>query len=425
MSEKISVFDTTLRDGEQAAGVCFSRRDKLEIATRLAAMGVDVIEAGFPGASPAEFENVRAVARQVRGAAICGLARAVATDVEAAGQALAGAERPRIHVFLSSSDVHLAHQLRKSRQEVIEAAEAMVRRARNFTDDVEFSPMDATRSDPDFVAQVARAALAGGAGTLNVPDTVGYALPDQVRALLRSLYREVPELADAMLSFHGQDDLGLSTANALAAVSEGARQLEVPVTGIGERAGNTSFEEVVMAIRVHGEALGVHTDVDSTGIFALSRLVEERSGIAVPHNKAIVGRNAFRHASGIHQDGVIKRRENYELIDPAQVGNPRGSEIVLGKLSGRAGFAARSQALGFALEGQALTRAFGRFQSLADHTREVSDEQLRAICSVNGEGTGAATGSARGRCAPGRRTRSPRGRGAAAGGHRRPGWPAD
>ncbi len=384
MSEKIIVFDTTLRDGEQAAGVCFSREDKLEIATRLAEMGVDVIEAGFPGASPAEFENVRAVARQVRGAAICGLARAVAPDVEAAGRALEGADRPRIHVFLSSSNVHLAHQLRRSREQVIEAADAMVRRARTFTDDVEFSPMDATRSDPDFLAQVARAALAAGARTLNIPDTVGYVLPDGLRALIRALYGAVPQLADAVLSFHGQDDLGLSTANALTAVSEGARQVEVAVNGIGERAGNTSFEEVVMAIRVHCEALGVHTDVDSRGIFALSQLVEERSGICVPHNKAIVGRNAFRHASGIHQDGVIKWRENYELIDPAQVGNPRGSEIVLGKLSGRAGFAARIHALGLALDGEELDLAFQRFQSLADHRREVGEEELRALCRVDG-----------------------------------------
>jgi 2-isopropylmalate synthase len=380
MSERVLVFDTTLRDGEQAAGVCFSERDKVEIARRLAAMRVDVIEAGFPAASSAEAEAVSAVAREVSGATICGLARAVLFDVDAAGEALRGADRPRIHVFVSSSDVHLAHQLRKDREDVLAMAEAAVRRARNFTDDVEFSPMDATRADPDFVAAVVAAALAAGATTINIPDTVGCVLPHRLQEMIRELYRRVPELESAVVSFHGQDDLGLASANAIAAVRAGARQVELAVNGLGERAGNTSFEEVVMVLRVHGAELGVHTDVDPAGICAISRLVEERSGVEVPLNKAIVGGNAFRHASGIHQDGVIKWRENYEVLDPEVIGHATGTEIVLGKLSGRGGFAARVRALGFDLPGDSFGRAFEEFQRIANDKREVVDEDLRGIC---------------------------------------------
>lgn len=381
MSDKVVVFDTTLRDGEQAAGVCFSAQDKIEIASRLAAMRVDVIEAGFPGASPAEAEAVAAVAREVRDASICGLARAVATDVDAAGAALGRARNPRIHVFVGSSDIHLAHQLRRNRRDVIAMAGAAVRRARRYTDDVEFSPMDATRADGKFVADIVRVALAAGARTINFPDTIGTVLPDRLRVQIAELFERVPELEAAVLSFHGQDDLGLATANAIAAVGAGARQVELAVNGIGERAGNTSFEEVVMALHVHGETLGVHTDVDTTGICAVSRCVAERSGIAVPPNKAIVGGNAFRHASGIHQDGVIKWRENYEGIDPESIGHPRGTEIVLGKLSGRAGFAQRVRALGFELPEEAMACAFERFQIVANDKREVVDEELRSICA--------------------------------------------
>jgi 2-isopropylmalate synthase len=257
-------------------------------------------------------------------------------------------------------------------------AEFAVRRARRLCDDVEFSPMDATRADPGFVAQIVRVALAAGARTINLPDTVGYTLPERCAELFRRVRREVPELEEAVLSFHGQDDLGLATANAIAAVSAGARQVEVAVNGIGERAGNTALEEVVMALQVHGAALGVHTDVDASGIAPLSRLVEERSGIVVPPNKAVVGGNAFRHASGIHQDGVIKFRENYEVIDPRAIGHARGTEIVLGKLSGRAGFVARVRALGIPLP-RDLDAAFERFQALANERRVVHDDDLRAL----------------------------------------------
>jgi len=379
--ERITIFDTTLRDGEQSAGVSFTLQDKLEIASKLAAAGVDVIEAGFPSASPAELASVRAVAEALRGVVVCGLARAVPGDIEAAVEALHGAEHPRIHVFVNASDMHLAHQLRKSREQVVEMTRIAVRQARSGVAEVEFSPMDATRSDPDFLAELIQASLEAGAATVNLPDTVGFILPDALRALIANLYARVPALRERVLSFHGQDDLGLATANALAAVGAGARQLEVTVNGIGERAGNTCFEEVVMALKVHGPALGVETGVHTRAIHGLSKLVEERSGLPVASNKAIVGANAFRHASGVHQDGVLKQRETYEVIDPVEIGHPVGTEIVLGKLSGRAGFAARALKLGFALRGPALERAFRSFQELADRKREIGDTDVQQICA--------------------------------------------
>jgi 2-isopropylmalate synthase len=376
---RIAVFDTTLRDGEQSAGVCFSAHDKTEIAARLDALGVDVIEAGFPVSSPEEAAAVAAVALEVRDASVCALARAVPRDVAAAGDAVRQARAPRIHVFVNASDMQLAHQLRKSREQVVAMAAAMVRSAREFTDDVEFSPMDATRAAPDFVAELTRAVVAAGARTLNLPDTVGCATPDQVAAMIRDVRARVPELEHVTLSFHGQDDLGLATANSIAAIAAGAGQVECTVNGIGERAGNTSLEEVAAALRVHGARLGVTTGLRLETLYALSRVVAERSGIEVPANKAVVGLNAFRHASGIHQDGVLKHRETYETIDPAWIGHPVGSEIVLGKLSGRAGFASRVAALGFALDGPALERAFRAFQPIAARSREVSDTQLREL----------------------------------------------
>jgi 2-isopropylmalate synthase len=380
MHDRVKIFDTTLRDGEQSAGVLFTERDKLDIAERLAALRVDVIEAGFPAASPIEWRAVRAVAEQVRDASICGLARCVAGDIDAAAQALAGAARPRIHVFVNASDVQLEHQLRRSHAEVLELTRAMIARARRAVSDVEFSPMDATRAERPFLAELVRIAIGAGATTINIPDTVGYALPDHISDLFHYLRAAVPEVEGAVMSFHGQNDLGMASANAVAAIAAGARQVELCVNGIGERAGNTSFEEVVMSIAVHGASMGVYSTVDTKGIYALSQLVQERSGIAVPANKAIVGRNAFRHASGIHQDGVLKHRLNFECIDPADIGHPTGTEIVLGKLSGRTGFAARARALGFDLGGERLTEAFRAFQQVADQKREVSDEDVKTIC---------------------------------------------
>jgi 2-isopropylmalate synthase len=384
MSDKVIIFDTTLRDGEQAAGVLFTADDKIEIASALAAMGVDVIEVGFPGASPAEREAVASVARVVRSRTLCALARAVPADIDAAAEALRYAASARIHVFLNASEMHLAHQLRKSRADVLEMARQMVARARNHTDDVEFSPMDATRADPDFLCELVRVAWDAGARTISLPDTVGYVLPSVLGDLVRSLIARVPELAEGRVSFHGHDDLGLATANSIAAVAAGARQLEVAVNGLGERAGNTALEEIVVALKLHGASLGVHTDVDPRGIYGVSRMVETKSGIMVPSNKAVVGRNAFRHASGIHQDGVLKKRETFEWIDPAMVGNPHGTEIVLGKLSGRAGFASRVASLGIELDSARLEAAFARFQTIADRKRELCEDDVRAACDGAG-----------------------------------------
>ncbi|HTO70016.1 MAG TPA: 2-isopropylmalate synthase [Myxococcota bacterium] len=380
MRERVTVFDTTLRDGEQAAGVFFPTRAKVEIAELLDAMSVDVIEAGFPTSSAGERASVAAVATHVRNACVCALTRAFPDEVDATWSAIAHAREPRLHVFLSSSEIHLAHQLRRGADEVVEMARAAVARAASHTSNVEFSCMDATRSDPEFVARVVRAALAAGATTINLPDTVGWARPDQVIDLFRAVFARVPELAGAVASFHGQDDLGMATANSLAAVAAGARQVELAVNGLGERAGNTAFEEVVMALRVHGAELGVDTGVDTRGIWAVSQAVARHSGVSVPANKAIVGRNAFRHASGIHQDGVLKRRDTYEAIDPAEIGHPTGTEIVLGKLSGRHGFVSRARALGIDLDGPALDRAFARFQQLADERGEVGDAEVAELC---------------------------------------------
>jgi 2-isopropylmalate synthase len=376
---RIAILDTTLRDGEQSAGVCFAAHDKAEIAARLDALGVDVIEAGFPVNSPEEAAAVAAVALEVRDASVCALARAMPKDIAAAGEALRHARAPRIHVFVNASDMQLAHQLGKSREQVVAMAAAMVRSARELTDDVEFSPMDATRAAPEFLGELARAVFAAGARTLNLPDTVGCATPDQVAEMIRSVRARAPELEGATISFHGQDDLGLATANSLAAIAAGAGQVECTVNGIGERAGNTPLEEVAAALHVHGARLGVTTGLRLGTLHALSREVAARSGLAVPLNKAVVGGNAFRHASGIHQDGVLKHRETYEVLDPALIGHPVGSEIVLGKLSGRAGFASRLAALGFALGEAELERAFRAFQRIAAGQRETSDAQLRAL----------------------------------------------
>ena len=288
--------------------------------------------------------------------------------------------------------MHLAHQLHKSRDQVVGMAAAMVESARDFTDDVEFSPMDATRTDPAFLADIVRAALAAGASTINLPDTVGFATPDQVAAMFHDVRAKVSEVEDAVLSFHGQDDLGMATANSIAAIGAGARQVEVAVNGIGERAGNTAFEEVVSTLAVHGPRLGVHTGVDSSGIWELSQVVAARSGIGVPPNKAVVGGNAFRHASGIHQDGVLKHRETYEVLDPASIGHPTGTEIVLGKLSGRGGFADRVAALGFDLDEPQLEAAFRRFQKVAAHSRVVDADALRGILVGMAPGRVAAPG---------------------------------
>jgi 2-isopropylmalate synthase len=378
-SEKVWIFDTTLRDGEQSPGCSMNLPEKLTLARQLERLGVDVIEAGFPIASDGDFEAVKAVAAEVRAPVICGLARTGRADLERAAQALEGAARARIHTFIATSDIHLQHKLRMSRERVLEEVERAVREARGYVDDVEFSAEDATRSDWEFLVQVFGVALAAGASTLNVPDTVGYTTPDEFAALIRFLRERVPGIERARLSAHCHDDLGLSVANSLAAVRAGARQVECTVNGIGERAGNTAMEEVVMSIRTRPDVFGgVHTDVRGEEIYPSSRLLSSIIGVPVQPNKAIVGANAFAHEAGIHQDGVLKAAITYEIMTPRSIGRP-SNELVLGKHSGRHAFRERLLELGFALEGEEFERAFKRFKDLADKKKSIFNEDLEAI----------------------------------------------
>ncbi len=379
MSEKIIVFDTTLRDGEQSAGIAFTPDEKLEIARQLERLGVDVIEAGFPCTSPGDLEAVRRISREVRSVGICALARAVPADIDTAWEAVREAAFPRIHVFINASDIQMAHQLRKDRQQVLAQAVSMIRRAAGYTPDVEFSPMDATRSDRDFLFALVEAAIDAGATTINIPDSVGYSIPEELGALFAAVRNSVPNIDRARLSFHGQNDLGLSTANTLSAIQNGARQVEVTVNGIGERAGNTSLEEVVMAIAVRQDLLGFHTDVRAHEIYRTSKLVESLSGMPVQWNKAIVGRNAFRHGSGIHQDGILKLRETWEIMDPSAIGIPEGTQLVLGKLSGRHAFKVHVEGLGYRLSDEELDAAFRAFKELGDKKESLDERDIEAI----------------------------------------------
>ena len=387
--DKVTIFDTTLRDGEQAAGGTLNIHEKLEIARQLERLGVDVIEAGFPIASPGDFEAVRLIAREVRRPIICPLARAHPDDIDSAWQAVKGAERARIHVFLSASDIHMVHQLKKSRQQILEMSREMVSRAKKYTDDIEFSPMDASRADPEFIYQVLETVIEAGATTVNIPDTVGYAIPEEFGRLIKGIFENVPDIERAIVSVHCHDDLGLSVANSLEAVKQGARQVECTVNGIGERAGNASLEEVVMAIKTRSDFFNLTTDINSQQIYRTSRLVSELTGFPVQPNKAIIGANAFLHQSGIHQDGVIKMPITYEIMDPKVVGVPLSS-LVLGKLSGRHAFRERLAELGYSLNEEDFNRAFHAFKELADKKKEVTDkdiesfvaEELRTISEV-------------------------------------------
>ncbi len=376
--DRVIIFDTTLRDGEQAAGAAMTGEEKLEIARQLQRLGVDVIEAGFAASSPGDFEAVRTIAREVRGVAIASLARAHPVDVDRAWEALKEAEHPRIHVFLSSSDIHIMHQLRKNREEVMELAVNMVSRARKYCSDVEFSPMDATRTQPEYLYQLLEAVIDAGASTVNIPDTVGYAIPSEFGQLIRNIRENVPNIHKAVISVHCHNDLGLSVANSLAAVLAGARQVEGCINGLGERAGNAAIEEVIMGLHTRKDIFRVTTGINTNQIYPTSRLVSRITGFAVQPNKAIVGENAFRHASGIHQDGVIKERTTYEIMDPTSIGWP-GSVLVLGKLSGRAGLRARLEALGYQLTTEELDRVFQAFKLLADKKREVTDRDLESL----------------------------------------------
>jgi 2-isopropylmalate synthase len=379
MQEQVKIFDSTLRDGEQAPGIALDPDQKVAIASQLSRLGVDIIEAGFPISSHGDFEAVKRIAQEVQGPTIAALARAQATDVDRAWDAIRYAADPRIHVFLATSPIHMEHKLRMTEEEVLAAVESNVARARDYTANVEYSPEDATRSDPDFVIVVCRAAVDAGATTVNIPDTVGYATPSGYAELIRRVVREVKgDRDDIVISTHCHNDLGLAVANSLAAVEAGARQVEGAINGIGERAGNTSIEEVVMALNVRNDAYGVEVGVRTEEIYETSRLVAEHTGYPVQYNKAVVGRNAFAHESGIHQHGVLRERTTYEIMDPMTVGMGT-SQIVIGKHSGRAAFKHSLAEIGIDLSGTAFEEAFAKMKDVADETGEVSPERIRLI----------------------------------------------
>ncbi len=382
--DKLIIFDTTLRDGEQSPGASMNRDEKVRIAKALEKMRVDVIEAGFPIASPGDFEAVQAVARTVRESTICGLARALEKDIDRAGEALKEANSGRIHTFIATSPIHMEQKLRMTPDQVLEQAIWAVKRARNFTDDVEFSAEDAGRSDIDFLCRIFEQAIDAGATTINVPDTVGYNLPDQFGNTIRTLMERIPNSDKAVFSVHCHNDLGLASANSLAAVVNGARQVECTINGLGERAGNASLEEVVMAVRTRRDLFDCDVDLDTTQIVNCSRMVASITGFPVQPNKAIVGANAFAHEAGIHQDGVLKNRETYEIMRAQDVGWAQ-NRMVLGKHSGRNAFRARLQELGVVFQSEEeLNDAFRRFKDLADKKHEIFDDDLQALVNDAG-----------------------------------------
>jgi 2-isopropylmalate synthase len=376
--DRVQIFDTTLRDGEQSPGISLNTAEKLEIAQQLAKLGVDVIEAGFPITSPGDFAAVQAISRQVEGPVITGLARAHVGDVDAAYGAVRDAARPRIHVFISTSDIHIEHQLQSTREDVKGQARAAVAHARSLVEDVEFSPMDATRADLEYTAEVVSIAIEEGAGVINIADTVGYTMPHEFDAYLRRLYELVPALRQLTLSVHCHDDLGLAVANSFAGIMAGARQVECAINGLGERAGNAALEELVMLLHTRGEAVGLETGVTTRELARTSRLVSRLTGYVVQPNKAIVGRNAFAHESGIHQDGVLKERTTYEIMDATTIGL-EGNDIVLGKHSGRHALRQALEELGYAISGATLNTAFQRFKEIADKKKQVTAMDLEAL----------------------------------------------
>lgn len=377
-ANRVVIFDTTLRDGEQCPGATMTFEEKLQVAELLDTMGVDIIEAGFPIASQGDFEAVAEIARRARNAVVAGLARAITADIARAGEAVRSAKRPRIHTFVSTSPIHLAHQMRKSEDEVIEIIQATVTQARNLVDNVEWSAMDATRTPIDYLCRCVDQAIRAGATTINLPDTVGYATPEEYGDMFRKVRERVPNADKAVFSVHCHDDLGLAVANSLAGVEAGARQVECTINGLGERAGNAALEEVVMAIRTRGDVLPYTTGIDATQLTRASRLVSAVTSFPVQYNKAIVGRNAFAHESGIHQDGMLKNANTYEIMTPESVGVSKTS-LIMGKHSGRAAFKSKLKELGYQLGENAVEDAFNRFKALADRKKHVYDEDIEAL----------------------------------------------
>ncbi|GLR13900.1 2-isopropylmalate synthase [Chitinimonas prasina] len=384
MSERLYIFDTTLRDGEQSPGASMTRDEKIRIARQLEKLGVDIIEAGFAAASPGDAESINAIAEAIKESTICSLARANERDIRAAGEAIKPAARGRIHTFIATSPIHMEKKLRMQPDQVVEAAVAAVKLARQYTDDVEFSAEDALRSEPDFLCRIFDAVIKAGARTINVPDTVGYAVPHLTTEFFRKLIEGTPNSDQVIWSAHCHNDLGMAVANSLAAVMGGARQVECTINGLGERAGNAALEEIVMAVRTRCDVFDLETRIDTTQIVPASKLISSITGYPVQPNKAVVGANAFAHESGIHQDGVLKHRETYEIMSAESVGWSQ-NKLTLGKLSGRNAFRTRLQELGILPEGEeALNAAFARFKELADKKREIFDEDLRALLGDSG-----------------------------------------
>jgi 2-isopropylmalate synthase len=378
VADRVFIFDTTLRDGEQSPGVSFNIQEKLEIARQLARLNVDIIEAGFPIASPGDFAAVQTIAREVRGPVIAGLCRANPVDIDRAWEALQEAEHPRIHIVIATSDLHIKHKLQKTRAEVLELAVAAVKQARGYTSDVEFSAEDASRSDLAFLCEVLEATIEAGATTVNIPDTVGYSVPQEFGEFIAQIRSRTRGIDRTVVSVHCHNDLGLAVANSLAAVKNGAQQVECAVNGLGERAGNASLEEIAMGLYTRQSYFDKETGIRHGEIYRTSKLVSLLSGMAVQANKAVVGKNAFLHASGIHQDGVLKERSTYEIMNPELIGLPQ-SNIVLGKLSGRHAFRERLAELGHILDGDQLNQAFERFKVLTDRKKEITDRDLEAL----------------------------------------------
>jgi 2-isopropylmalate synthase len=378
MAERIIIFDTTLRDGEQSPGASMNKAEKLRLARQLEKLKVDVIEAGFPITSQGDFEAVSLISKEVRGLTVAALARAEKVDIDRAWEAIKDAANPRIHIVIATSDLHLKYKLHKTRREVLEIIQRAVSHARRYTTNIEFSAEDGSRTDPDYLARAAQTAIKAGATTINIPDTVGYALPHEFGELVRTVREKVSFDDQVIWSVHCHNDLGLAVANSLAAIDQGARQVEVTINGIGERAGNTSLEELVMALHTRNDLMPYTTQIEKKQIYSSSRLVSRITGLVIPANKAVVGANAFSHESGIHQDGVLKKRATYEILTPQDIGLDK-SILVLGKHSGRHAFQERLKELGYALSPEDMQKVFDRFKELADKKKEVVNEDIEAL----------------------------------------------